>query len=181
MKEIAIDNKLFELYISEDEIQERIRVLSLMINEHYDQAYSEPVHIIVMMNGAFLFAADLVRLLDFPLHMHFVKSSSYIGMESSGAVKFDMPEDLDITGKHVLVIEDIVDTGTTFESFLENIVQDKPKELKICSLLLKKKNPRIVERVDFAGFNIEDPFVIGYGMDYNGMARDFKDIYALKS
>ena len=180
MKEVAVDGKLFEIYLSEDEIQSRIRILSNQINEYYEELYDEPIHIIVMMNGAFLFAADLVRQLDFPLHMHFMKSSSYVGMQSSGTVEFDLPEDLDITNKRVLVIEDIVDTGKTFSRFLEDVVRDKPKEIKICSLLVKQKNKEIVAKIDFAGFKIEDPFVIGYGMDLNGKARDFKDIYILK-
>lgn len=180
MKEVAVDGKLFELYISENEIQSRIRILANEINEYYDEKYDEPVHIIVMMNGAFLFAADLVRLLDFPLHMYFVKSSSYVGLASTGKVDFDLPNDLDISNKRVLVLEDIVDTGVTFEKFLEDIVQDKPKELKICSLLVKDKNKSIVDKIDFAGFHISDPFVIGYGMDFNGKARDFKNIYMLK-
>ena len=181
MKEIALNNKLFEIYLSEDEIQSRIRMLSNEINEYYDDKYDEPVHIIVMMNGAFLFAADLVRQLDFPLHMYFVKSSSYEGIQSSGQVNFQLPEDLEITNKHVLVLEDIVDTGRTFQVFLDEIIKDKPKDLKICSLLVKHKNQEIIEKIDFAGFMIDDPFVIGYGMDYNGKARDLKDIYMLKT
>lgn len=180
MKELALDNKLFEIYLSEDEIQARIRMLSNEINEYYDDIYNEPVHIIVMMNGAFLFAADIVRQLDFPLHMYFVKASSYEGVKSKGNVDFQLPDDLDITNKNVLVLEDIVDTGKTFQVFLKEIIKDKPKDLKICSLLVKHKNQDIVEKIDFAGFMIEDPFVIGYGMDYNGKARDLKDIYMLK-
>ncbi len=181
MKEIALNNKLFEIYLTEEEIQTRIRMLSHEINEYYDDKYDEPVHIIVMMNGAFLFAADIVRQLDFPLHMYFVKSSSYEGLQSSGKVNFDLPEDLEIKNKHVLVLEDIVDTGRTFQVFLDEIVKDKPKDLKICSLLVKHKNQEIMQKIDFAGFMIDDPFVIGYGMDYNGKARDLKDIYMLKT
>ena len=180
MKEVALDGKLCEVYLTEDEIQTRIRMLANEINEYYDDKYDEPIHIIVMMNGAFLFAADLVRMLDFPLHMYFVKSSSYEGMTSTGKVNFHLPDDLDITDKHVLVLEDIVDTGRTFQVFLDEIVLDKPKDLKICSLLVKHKNQKIIELIDFAGFMIDDPFVIGYGMDYNGKARDLKDIYVLK-
>ena len=180
MKEVAIEGKLFELYISEADIQARIRMLSNEINEYYDKIYDEPIHIIVMMNGAFLFAADLVRKLDFPLHMYFVKSSSYVGLTSKGKVEFDLPEDLDIQNKHVLILEDIVDTGLTFKRFLEEVIQDKPKDLKICSLLVKDKNKDIQQKIDFAGFQIKDPFVVGYGMDYNGKARDFSDIYILK-
>lgn len=180
MKEVAIDDKLFELYLSEDDIQTRMRILSYEINEFYEDRYEEPVHVIVMMNGAFFFAADLIRNLDFPLHMYFVKSSSYIGMNSSGYVDFQLPEDMDLTDKSVLIVEDIVDTGNTFQQFLDNIIQDKPRDLKICSLLVKDKNPEIVAKVDFAGFHIEDLFVIGYGMDLNGKGRDFKDIYVVK-
>lgn len=181
MKQVAIDDKIFELYISEQEIQSRIRVLSNEINDYYDELYDEPVHIIVMMNGAFLFAADLVRKLDFPLHMYFVKSSSYVGLASKGTVEFDLPKDLDIKDKRVLIVEDIVDTGITFQNFLKEVIQDYPKDLKICSLLVKNKNQKINSKVDFVGFKIEDPFVVGYGMDYNGKARDFSDIYILKS
>ena len=180
MKEVAIDDKLFELFISEEDIQSRMRILSYEINEHYESTYEEPVHVIVMMNGAFFFAADLIRNLDFPLHMYFVKSSSYEGMSSAGKVEFQLPKDMDLTNKSVLVVEDIVDTGNTFQAFFDNIVLDKPKELMVCSLLVKNKNPEIVEKVDFAGFHIEDPFVVGYGMDLNGKGRDFKDIYVLK-
>jgi len=180
MKEVAVDGKLFELYLSEKEIQARVRMLANEINEYYEEKYDEPIHIIVMMNGAFLFAADLVRLLDFPLHMYFVKSSSYVGTKSTGVVEFDVPSDLDIQNKRVLLLEDIIDTGTTFERFLEEIAQDKPKDLKICSLLVKNKNKEIAEKIDFTGFQVEDPFVIGYGMDLNGKARDFKNIYIFK-
>jgi hypoxanthine phosphoribosyltransferase len=180
MKEVAIEDKLFELFISEEDIQSRMRILSYEINEHYENTYEEPVHVIVMMNGAFFFAADLIRNLDFPLHMYFVKSSSYVGMDSAGEVNFQLPEDMILKDKSVLIVEDIVDTGNTFQHFLKNIIQDKPRDLKICSLLVKNKNPEIVAKVDFAGFHIEDPFVIGYGMDLNGKGRDFKDIYVLK-
>ena len=180
MKEIAIEDKLFELFISEDDIQTRLRMLSKEINDSYEDTYEEPVHVIVMMNGAFFFAADLIRRLDFPLHMYFVKSSSYVGTSSQGDVSFHLPDDMDLENKSVLVVEDIVDTGNTFEKFLENIIQDKPRDLKICSLLVKNKNPKIVEMVTFAGFHIEDPFVVGYGMDLNGKGRDLKDIYVFK-
>lgn len=180
MKQVAIEDKLFEMYISEKELQARIRLLAQEINEYYDGIYEEPIHIIVMMNGAFLFAADLVRQLDFPLHMYFVKSSSYVGLSSKGQVDFVLPDDLDIKNRRVLVLEDIVDTGITFQRFLGEVIQDHPKDLKICSLLVKNKNSEIKNRVDFVGFEIEDPFVIGYGMDFNGKARDFRDIYILK-
>ncbi len=180
MKEVAIEGKLFELFLSEQDIQARIRMLSNEINEYYENTYAEPVHVIIMMNGAFFFAADLIRILDFPLHMYFVKSSSYVGMNTSGDVSFQLPSDMDLKDKSVLIVEDIVDTGNTFEHFLNNIIQDQPRDLKICSLLVKNKNPKIIEKVNFAGFNIEDPFVIGYGMDFNGKGRDFKDIYVLK-
>jgi len=181
MKEIAIADKLFEIFISEEDIQTRVRFLSKEINDYYEDRYDEPIHVIIMMNGAFFFGADLVRQFDFPLHMYFVKSSSYLGTKSTGKVEFDLPQELDITDKRVLVIEDIVDTGTTFKRFLEDIIQDKPKELKICSLLVKNKNPEITQHVDFTGFEIEDYFVVGYGMDFNGKARDMRDIYSLKS
>ena len=180
MKEVALEGKVFELYIPEKDIQSRIRMLANEINEFYDDLYNEPVHIIVMMNGAFLFAADLVRLLDFPLHMYFVKSSSYSGLTSKGKVDFNLPADLDIQNKNVLVLEDIVDTGITFTAFLDEVIKDKPNDMKICSLLVKNKNAEIIKKVDFVGFHIEDPFVIGYGMDFNGKARDLKDIYMLK-
>ena len=180
MKEIAIQDKLFELFISEDDIQARIRMLSNEINDYYENKYVGPVHVIVMMNGAFFFAADLIRKLDFPLHLYFVKSSSYIGTESTGNVEFHLPDDMELRDKSVLIVEDIVDTGNTFEKFLNNIVQDKPRDLKICSLLVKNKNPQIVRKVNFVGFNIEDPFVVGYGMDFDGKGRDLSDIYILK-
>lgn len=180
MKQVAIEGKTFEIYISEKEIQSRIRILSEEINEYYDEIYDEPVHIIVMMNGAFLFAADLVRKLDFPLHMYFVKSSSYVGLSSKGSVSFDLPDDLEIKNKRVLIVEDIVDTGLTFQRFLTEIIGDAPKDVKICSLLVKNKNQAIKQKVDFTGFHVDDPFVIGYGMDYNGKARDLSDIYIIK-
>ena len=180
MKQVAIEGKLFELYIGEKELQARIRMLAEEIKEYYDDIYEEPIHIIVMMNGAFVFAADLVRQLDFPLHMYFVKSSSYVGLSSKGQVEFVLPEDLDIKNRRVLVLEDIVDTGITFQQFLSEVIEDHPKDLKICSLLVKNKNSEIKSRVNFVGFEIDDPFVIGYGMDFNGKARDFSDIYILK-
>jgi hypoxanthine phosphoribosyltransferase len=180
MKEIAIDDKLFELFISENDIQTRLRMMSNEINDSYEESYAEPVHVIVMMNGAFFFAADLIRMLDFPLHLYFVKSSSYEGTQSTGNVNFHLPSDMILKDKSVLVIEDIVDTGNTFQQFLDNIIQDKPRDLKICSLLVKNKNPEIVEKVTFAGFHVEDPFVVGYGMDLNGKGRDLKDIYIIK-
>lgn len=160
-----------EEILSSEELDERVQELAEEINDHYQD---EEVTILTVLNGAFIFAADLARAVDLPLQCEFVKVSSYgDGKVSSGNVK--MVLDIDpkkIVGQNVILVEDIVDTGNTIVFLKEYLQKMSPKTLKVCSLLLKKEALQHDLKVDFTGFSIPSLFVVGYGLDYAGLYRD---------
>jgi len=176
-KDIHLGDKVFTIAISSSEIQDRIHRLAEEIsNEYADKC---PV-ILGVMNGVYRFAADLTRHFDFECRVDFLKVSSYEGTASSGKVKSQAGLREDIQGRDVLILEDIVDTGTTISHLLPILAEFKPKTLKIATLLFKPDAYRKSHNIDFVAFEIPDNFVVGYGLDYNGMGRNLNSIYQLK-
>lgn len=171
-------DKEFEKYISELEIAERVSELAEEISENYA---NDEVLILSVLNGAFIFTADLIRNLQCDYQLVFVFANSYDGMESSGEVKtcYTFGRKL-LQGKRVLILEDIIDTGNTLKYLLSEIHQQKPQGIEIASLLLKPDAYKLDKKIRFVGFNIPNDFVVGYGMDYNESGRNLKDIYILK-
>ena len=140
-----------------------------------EAAYTNPLsalYIIGVLTGSFIFVSDLVRCLSIPLTITFIKASSYEGLESSGSVAISGIEGLDIEGRDVLLVEDIVDTGLTLTKVIERLAQYRPRTIKVCTLLDKPCKREYTVDVDYIGFEIPDKFVVGYGLDYKGIYRN---------
>ena len=173
---IQLFDKTFEVLISRLEIEAMVNRMAEEINQVYG---SEEVTIIGVLDGSCIFMADLVRRLYFPLKMEFVKLKSYDDYQSTGNVQTILSLQANIKDKHVLVVEDIIDTGLTIDYFLEDLRSQNPKSLRICTLLSKPEVHNDIIPIDFLGKEIDPTFVIGYGLDINGYARQFPDIYQL--
>jgi len=156
-------------FISEAKIQARVKELAAMINKDYA---GQEVIIVGVLNGSFIFCADLFRHIKVPCQIEFVSLSSYEGTESSGEVSFRMDVKQSLVGKNVILVEDIVDTGLTISFLLKHMKLKNLKSLKLCSLLLKRARLKVEVPVDYLGFDIEDKFVIGYGLDFDGRYRE---------
>lgn len=156
-------------FIETEKLQSRIKELGAQISRDFK---GEPVVMVGVLNGSFLFLADLVRTLSLPVQIEFVSLSSYEGTESTGQVRFHLDVKQNLTGKNVVLVEDIVDTGLTIEFLLKHFKLKSPKSLKLCSLLRKKARLKTEVQIDYLGFDIEDKFVIGYGLDFNGNYRE---------
>lgn len=178
MNEIELRGKIFEEIIPKQEIEELVLGLSKKINVDY--LGKEPI-VIAVLDGAFIFAADLIRKFEFDHQFRFVKLSSYEGMKTTGSIKYLLDLDLDIKNQDILIIEDIVDTGITLHQYTEKLRAQKPSSIEICSLLSK---PKALQHKDLAikycAKEIEDEFVIGYGLDWDYKARHLPSIYQLK-
>ncbi len=177
-KTITVHDKTFELYISASEIAARVAELGKNISGDFRD--KNPV-LICILNGAFIFAADLARALDIECEISFTKLSSYSGLKSSGEVTVILGLDISVEGRHVIIVEDIVDTGITMNRFLKQINLLKPASVEIAACFIKSESIIDPVEVKYAGFNITDRFIIGYGLDYNGHGRNRADVYLLKS
>lgn len=159
-----------DVYLSEEKIQTRITELAKQICDDYA---GEEVVVVGVLNGSFIFMADLVRKMNLPMTMEFLGASSYgDGTESSGNVKIHLDLRKDIAGKNVLLVEDIVDTGNTIKALQELISGRHAKSVKVCSFLYKPARLIHKVKIDYLAFEIEDHFVIGYGLDYAGKYRE---------
>jgi len=158
-----------EVYLSEEKISNRVKELALEISKDFA---GEELVVVGVLNGAFVFCADLIRSLDLPVHIEFISASSYVGTESSGEVKINLDIKGSIKGKNVLLVEDIIDTGLTMKCLKENLENRNPKSLKLASLLYKPARLEHKVDIDYLAFEIEDHFVIGYGLDYDGRYRE---------
>jgi hypoxanthine phosphoribosyltransferase len=175
MNKIQIADKEFEIFLENDNISKRTRLLGIQLNVDYEHRC--PVFIGVL-NGSFLFMADLLKEIDVSCEVEFIKVSSYNGVASSGTVKeiFGLPDDLH--NKDIILVEDIVDTGLTIKHIIEKVKQQDPASIKVCSLLFKPAallEP--IEELEYVGFEIPNEFVVGYGLDYNGLGRNLNDVY----
>ena len=176
MKEIRILDKTFREMITEKVIVERINELAIQVNKDLS---GKDVVFLGILNGAFLFAADLFRLIDFPSRISFVKLASYEGTSSSGFIKELIGWNKDIKNKTIVVIEDIVDTGNTLERIVDELVIRKAAEIKIATLLYKPDAYSRDIPLDYVGFEIPNDFVVGYGLDYDGYGRNLTSVYTL--
>jgi len=171
---IKVHDKTFDIYLSEAQIQQRVKEIAETINKDYEG--KRPL-IIAILNGSFMFAADLFKHLTISTEISFIKLASYRGMKSTGNVVTSIGLDAELFGKDVIIIEDIVDTGKTLYNFLPKLKDHHPASLKIAALLHKPDATKFPLHLDYVGFSIPDKFVIGYGLDYDGMGRNLKEIY----
>jgi hypoxanthine phosphoribosyltransferase len=176
MKKIKIKDKTFECFLSEDQIRRRTAELGIQIGQEFDGE----VILLGVLKGSFVFMADLVRVINLPIQCEFLKISSYSGMESTGQVKtlLGISEEV-IRDKNVLVVEDIVDTGVSMDFLISYLSKMNPKRLAIATLLFKKEAFRYNYTLDYVGFEIPNKFVVGYGLDYDGLGRNLPEIYQL--
>lgn len=173
---IQVHDKTFKPYISAEEITEKIKELALAIEKDY--AEKTPLFIAIL-NGSFMFAADMFKALNIPAEICFIKLASYKGTKSSGQVITSIGLDIDLIDRDIIILEDIIDTGKTMHAFLPQLRNQHPASLKICALLHKPAATEFPVTVDYCGFSIPDKFVVGYGLDYDGLGRNIKEIYQL--
>jgi len=164
------------LHLSEHEIREAVSRLAGEISRDY--AGKQPL-LLGVLKGAFIFLADLVREIEIPLAVDFIRAQSYKGTTTTGEVVLSMGDVVDVRGRDVLVVEDIVDTGTTVVCLLDYLAKDEPASLKLCALLDKPSRRETAVVIDYLGFIVPDRFVVGYGTDLDQAGRNLSGIYAL--
>lgn len=176
MSTIKLHDKVFDTYLPEQEIQEKVKGIADQINKDYKD--KRPLFIAIL-NGSFMFAADLFKYLTIDAEISFIKLVSYKGMKSSGNVITSIGLEAELFGREVIIVEDIVDTGKTLHEFLPKLDHQQPKSLKIAALLHKPEALQFPLKIDYLGFSIPNKFVVGYGLDYDGLGRNYKEIYQL--
>ncbi len=176
---IQLEDKTFVKYISASELEGIVDRLATALNAYYTKFQLEII-LVSILDGSFIFMADLVRKLTFPHKIHFVKLKSYQDMESTGQVEVLLDLNVEVDGKHILIVEDIVDTGLTLEAFKGRLNKSNPLSVKLCTLLSKPEVHNDIVELDFVGKEIPPEFIVGYGLDLNGIARNLPDIYKLK-
>ena len=177
MKVISLLDQKFKMCISRSQVRTSIEHLADRINADYE---GKEILFIAVLNGSFMFAADLVRKVKPLCRVSFVKVASYQGETSEGAVKELIGLKENLNGKHVILIEDIIDTGFTLEHIMKQIKSGyKPASIAVASLLFKPQSYRKSIAIDYVGVEIPNDFVVGWGLDYNGYGRNFEDIYAI--
>lgn len=176
MKRISYNGMQFVPYIENERIAQRIRQIGAQISEEYRGR--RPV-VLCVLNGAFPFAADLFRCIDTDAEIAFIRLSSYQGTESTGKVRQLMGLTLDIKDRPVIVVEDIVDTGHTITNLLGQLREKNPSEIRVATLLFKPEALQHDIKPDYVGFEIPKKFIIGFGLDLDGLARNLPDIWVL--
>jgi len=176
MDKVRILDKEFKLFISEKRIQEVVEEMAHRMNK---ELKGQKVFLIGILNGSFMFAADLVKHLDLDCTITFLKLASYQGTSSTGKVKRLIGLNEDIEGQTVVVLEDIVDTGITLDFIQKQLRGYEPAEIKLATLLYKPEACKQDVSLDFVGIEIPDDFVVGYGLDYNGHGRNLRQIYTI--
>lgn len=177
MESIEILDRKFRLYIPEAEISAEVNRLASELTRDYQG--KDPL-LMPILNGSFMFAADLVRAMPMDCDVSFVKMQSYSGMQSSGEVKELMGFSEKVEGRHVVLVEDIVETGISMEYTLKELWKRKPASVAICTFFFKPHLFHRAFRVDYVGRSIGDDFIVGYGLDYNGKGRTYKDVYVVE-
>lgn len=177
MNEIKVLDKYFVPYLSETEIQEKIKDLADRINNDYKG--KTPLFISVL-NGSFMFSSDLFKYLTVDCEICFIKLASYKGTTSTGHVITSIGMDTEIKGRDVIILEDIIDTGKTMHQFLPQVWNQQPSSLKVAVLLHKPEATEYDVPIDYCCFSIPNRFVVGYGLDYDGQGRNIREIYQLK-
>lgn len=176
MQTIQVKDKSFSLFISEKEILREIKRIAKQINKDFQD--KEPVFLAVL-NGSFIFAADLLKEVNLPCEISFVKLASYQGVNTTGKIREVIGLNVDLTDRPVIIVEDIVDTGLTMAHMLDVLKQQNPASIDICTLLLKPGKLQVDLDIKYCCMEIPNDFIVGYGLDYDGYGRNMRDIYTL--
>lgn len=175
---IQVLDKSFEVFIKKEEIAKELATLASQINEDYK---GQEVIFVSVLNGAFMFTSDLLKLITVECEVSFVKMSSYSGLTTTGKVEELIGLNTDVTGKNVILLEDIVDTGITIDNIIKLINSHNPSSVKICTLLYKPDAFKGVNAPHYVGFSIPNAFVVGYGLDYDQKGRNLDMIYQIRN
>ena len=175
-KKITLGDKTFRVMIPAEEIDQAVSRVAEQLNERYQGR--TPIFLGVL-SGSFLFLADLVRKVDFNSQMAFVKISSYEGTESTGKVKQKLGINFDIAGRDIIIVEDIVETGHSMTYLLDYLKAKNPASITICTLFFKPEKFLYEYKIDYTALSIGNEFIVGYGLDYNQLGRNLKDIYVI--
>lgn len=176
MDRILVKDRYFKSFIPANEIASRVEELARSISAEFEGC--NPL-LLAVLNGSFVFAADLARAMSTPFNISFIRVSSYEGMASTGCLKEVIGLTESIEGRPVIIVEDIVDSGFTMQSLVETLRQQRPSDLRVCTLLAKPGNLKADVRIDYCAFSIPNDFIVGYGLDYDGYGRGLKDIYVV--
>ncbi|MBP3767844.1 MAG: hypoxanthine phosphoribosyltransferase [Prevotella sp.] len=176
MSIVKIKDKTFKTSITEREIRERVKAVAERIS--HDMEGKNPL-LLGVLNGSFIFAADLMRELTIPCEISFVKLASYQGITSTGKVHEVLGINEDLTGRHIVIVEDIVDTGKTMKQMIESLGTRNPASVHVCTLFVKPDKLQEPIDIEYACFSIPNDFIVGYGLDYDQQGRNLKDIYTL--
>lgn len=176
MSVVRIKDKTFKTFIPESEIKAQVQRVAQQINE--DMKDKNPL-LLAVLNGSFIFAADLMRELTIPCEISFVKLASYQGTTSTGTVKEVLGINEDLTGRTVIIVEDIVESGLTMQRMIESLGTRNPESIHICTLLLKPERLKVPLNIAYTVFSIPNDFILGYGLDYDQQGRQLRDIYTL--
>ena len=176
MSIVKVKDKTFRTFIPEAEIQQRVKAVADKLNE--DLKDKNPLFLAVL-NGSFVFAADLMRMITIPCEISFVKLASYQGTVSSGKIKEVIGINEDLKGRTVVIVEDIIDTGFTMKRMLEQLGTRDPESLHICTLLVKPGKLQVPLNIEYAAMEIPNDFIVGYGHDYDQQGRNLRDLYAI--
>lgn len=177
MSSIVVHNKTFVPYLSEKEIIDKVNKLAAQLSEDYKD--KRPLFISIL-NGSFMFSSDLFKRLTIEAEICFIKLASYKGTKSSGQVITAIGLDTDIAGRNIVILEDIIDTGKTMHQFLPQVYNQQPLSLKIAVLLHKPEASVFPLNIDYTCFTIPNKFVLGYGLDFDGLGRNLPELYQLE-
>ncbi|HOU98975.1 MAG TPA: hypoxanthine phosphoribosyltransferase [Bacteroidales bacterium] len=177
-KKVTILDKTFGLSISAEKISEAVNRLAQRLNDDMKNVKNEVVFLGIL-NGSFMFAADLFRRIDFPCRITFLKLASYSGTQSTGVVKSLIGINENLKNKIVIVLEDIVDSGETLENIICQLRGFEPADIKLVTFLFKPEAYKKVIKLDYVGMEIPNDFIVGYGLDYDGYGRNLPEIYSL--
>lgn len=177
-KVIQVKDLKFAVSYSEEQIRAEVKRVAAEINRDY--AGQEPVFLAVL-NGSFIFAADLLREVALPCEVSFVRLASYQGVSTTGEIREVIGLNMDITGRPVIILEDIVDTGLTMAHMIDTLKRHNPGSIDICTLLLKPGKLQVDLDIRYCCLQIPNDFIVGYGLDYDGFGRNTKEIYTLVS
>lgn len=174
---VKINDKEFKVFISSDEIQSEVKSLAMELNT---ELKGQDVIFLAVLNGSFMFASDILKSINIPCEISFIKMKSYVGLQSSGKVEELIGLNIDLHEKTVVILEDIIDSGLTIDNIIKLVNEQNPRDVKICTLLYKPEAFKGKNSPDYIGFSIPNAFVVGYGLDYDEKGRNLDAIYQIK-